>query len=352
MNKLDHDYQALLNDILIYGHIKKTRNGHTRSVFGRTIRHNMADGFPLLTTKKLHFRGIVAELLWFLRGSTDIRELWKDKCHIWDGDWYKRYSSSCSSPYSLAEMKALCGDTQFDSSIWDLGPIYGAQWRRWGAHEDDYGNGHYTQIDQIQELINELFKNPDSRRLLVNAWNVGQLSQMTLPPCHYGFQLYTRELSLEERREYFVEHILGQSFIREEGDSVLDKYNTPKRAISLIWNQRSCDTALGIPYNLASYGLLLEIFGKITNMVPEELIGNLGDVHIYENQIQGVQEQLTRTPFELPKVVIDEEPFGDYLWGNHESPVPIGNLFLNLTTDGFRVENYQSHPSIKMPLSN
>ena len=206
---------------------------------------------------------------------------------------------------------------------------------------NEFGN---KGIDQIANLINDLKTNPDSRRLMVNAWNVGELDQMTLPPCHYGFQVYTRELSLSERLN-LVSTIIGEEKIRTHEDNLerVDKLNIPTRAISLMWNQRSCDFPLGIPYNITSYAILLEMIGKMVNMVPDELIGNLGDCHIYLNQIDGCKEQITREPYELPKLVISNQVnFGEGI-----------DEFLNscLITD-FQIEGYQSHPTIKFPLSN
>jgi len=165
---------------------------------------------------------------------------------------------------------------------------------------------------------------------MVNAWNVGELDQMVLPPCHYGFQVYTRELSDDERYELCVAQKSKMTAISEE-DYI--KYNIPTRAISLMWNQRSVDTFLGLPFNIASYGLLLEILAKEVNMVPDELIGNLGDVHLYNNHIEQAKEQISREPFELPKLIIE-----------HSSLNPIELVH--------KLENYQSHPAIKAPLSN
>jgi len=338
MNALDKHYTALLEEILEYGTKKQTRNGEVLSLFGRQIRHRMNEGFPLLTTKKMFFKGIVTELLWFLRGDTDIRYLWEHDCHIWDGDYEKS------------------GRTDFQ-----LGPIYGKQWRKWSKINFNIqpyegpgrsnGNLGYTdllisQIDQIQNLINELKTNPDSRRLMVNAWNVGELDQMTLPPCHYGFQVYTRELSLEERIK--LNGFVNKSDILQQLPNNLEyigkklkENNVPTRAISLMWNQRSVDTFLGLPFNIASYGLLLMILAKEANMVPDELIGNLGDVHLYSNHIEQAKEQISREPYELPKLKItahlaNKEKF-DVYWYTHST---------------FVLEEYKSHPAIKAPLSN
>jgi len=183
-------------------------------------------------------------------------------------------------------------------------------------------------------LINDLKTNPDSRRLMVSAWNVGELSQMVLPPCHYGFQVYTRELSFEERYSlYSNEPYDGNAYGKISTLDYLDDKNIPTRSISLMWNQRSVDTFLGLPFNIASYGLLLEMIADEVNMVPDELIGNLGDVHLYSNHIEQAKEQIGREPFELPTVHVRD------------------GIFSNSPTD-IILENYQAHPTIKAPLSN
>jgi len=208
---------------------------------------------------------------------------------------------------------------------------------------DEFGN---KGIDQISELIEQLKDNPDSRRLLISAWAVHDLPKMTLPPCHYGFQVYTRELSLEERLN-LVSTIIGEEKIRTNEDNLerVDKLNIPTRAISLMFNMRSNDVPLGLPFNLASYGLLLEILAKQVNMIPDELIANLGDAHIYLNQIDGVKEQLIREPYPLPKLKIIGYP-QEYFNPDDE------RLFDEFEVADFVIENYQSHSTIKIPLSN
>jgi thymidylate synthase len=305
----------------------------------------MQDGFPLLTTKKMAWKTMVTELLWFLRGDTNIKYLVDNNCHIWDGDAYKAYQNRDGKCYCGHTNTCDCGDIlkeEFINKIktdrmfafeWgELGPIYGKQWREWtyltreqkrdidGIDEEicgaDMWDGirHYRTFDQIANLISELKTNPDSRRLMVSAWNVGELDQMVLPPCHFSFQCYSHE---------------------ENG----------KRYLSLAWNQRSVDTFLGLPFNIASYGLLLEIIAKAVNMVPDELIGNLGDVHLYSNHIEQAKEQMSRTPYELPKLIINDE-----FW-NHEYQTMDG--WINSMEIGdFQIESYQSHPTIKAPLSN
>jgi thymidylate synthase len=313
----------------------------------------MSLGFPLLTTKKMPFKTIVTELLWFLRGDSDIRFLWENNCTIWDGDWYKQYSSIRFEPYTLEEVKQKVkdGNHSFHYSMFDMGPIYGKQWRKWSYEAGEINKGG---VDQITNLINDLKTNPDSRRLMVNAWNVGELDQMTLPPCHYGFQVYTRELSIEERLDLATKtySAFDPSDFHECTHDEIDKlYPVPKRAISLMWNQRSVDTFLGLPFNIASYALLLKIIAKEVNMVPDQLIGNLGDVHLYSNHIEQAKEQLTRQPFQLPELwcldeyhyLTDEELVG---------PIPFDEKIKEFRPDFFTVHNYEAHPHIKAPLSN
>jgi thymidylate synthase len=352
MNNLDKQYQQLLQDIIDYGVEKKDRTGTgTKSIFGYTIRHKMSDGFPLLTTKKMAWKTMVTELLWFLRGDTNIKYLVDNGCHIWNGDAYqayiKRYNKgeyvgktkllenskknrTLTEPFTIEEfIDKIKTDDEFAKKWGDLGPIYGKQWRAFD--EEEWGG-----IDQIQNLINDLKTNPDSRRLMVTAWNPSYQHQMVLPPCHYGFQVYTRELSDEERLNWYKERNLKYS-------------NTgplPKRAISLMWNQRSVDTFLGLPFNIASYGLLLEIIAKEVNMVPDQLIGNLGDVHLYLNHIEQAKEQIERESFALPTLKhLKADSF-------YESLSEDQSLYSHLDNTDFELVNYQSHPAIKAPLSN
>jgi thymidylate synthase len=409
MNKIDTDYQNLLKDILENGVVKETRNGGTISVFSKQIRHKMSEGFPLLTTKKLHFKSIVTELLWFLRGDTNIKYLVDNDCHIWDGDCYANYlkkrttankdnvrephtlsngmTGQISRPFTKEEfINKIKTDDEF-ARVWgELGPIYGRQWRGWDAHNK--WDIDPEPIDQIQNLINDLKRNPDSRRMMVSAWNVGEIDSMVLPPCHYGFQVYTRELSLEERIKTF------ELFVTLNTHEECDNVGLPKRAISLMWNQRSVDTFLGLPFNIASYGLLLEIIAKAVNMVPDELIGNLGDVHLYSNHIEQAKEQIGRkyTPEEREimlkdamsrrlynKAVNELMPFGGGMSEYYEAykipnrtrePFPLPKLVINSGNENwhllnideiintfdtditFKVDGYQSHLSIKAPLSN
>ena len=397
MNPLDAQYQDLLQAILDFGVEKKDRTGTgTKSIFGYTVRHKMNWGFPLLTTKKMAWKTMVTELLWFLRGDTNIKFLVDNGCHIWDGDAYKNYTKYVSSlvdgykngdimgsqpqieklfsnPDDLTIftkeefIKQIKTDDEFAKNWGELGPIYGKQWRKW-VGQDRTANGSlsasttFGYVDQIQNLINDLKTNPDSRRLMVSAWNVGELDQMVLPPCHYGFQVYTRELNLDERVEILRSITDPFNFHSDYFHEHLDYYKIPRRAISLMWNQRSVDTFLGLPFNIASYGLLLEIIAKMVNMVPDELIGNLGDTHLYLNHIEQAKEQIERKSFDLlPTLNINTE-----FWPTETGECGIGpldttailnsfkddNFCKSLLEEDLQLVNYQSHPAIKAPLSN
>jgi thymidylate synthase len=350
MNKnIEVQYLKLLNDIMKNGVVKEDRTGTgTISIFGRQIRHDMSLGFPLLTTKKMPLKVISTELKWFLRGDTNIKYLVDNNCNIWNGDAYKKYCEAHPSEYhddmftQEEFIEHIKQDESFAENWGKLGPIYGKQWRRW-EESDEHIDGEsymmYNGIDQIKNLIEQLKTNPDSRRLMVNAWNVGELDQMTLPPCHYGFQVYTRELSLEERSQYKrgnKETYPVSKWRDDMGISKEEYFNqigVPTRAISLMWNQRSVDTFLGLPFNIASYAMLLKIIAKEVNMIPDELIGNLGDVHVYSNHVKQVKEQMNREPMKLPQLDVSE---------------------VNVLEGLFKYElkNYSSHEAIKAPLSN
>lgn len=303
----------------------------------------------------------------------------------------RKYINEDGTPFSKEQfIDKIKNDKEFSDRFGNLGPIYGKQWRKWNSISDsDFDMRMSTyEVDQIQNLINDLKTNPDSRRLMVNAWAVHDLQKMVLPPCHYGFQVYTRELSEGERGLLLQPY--GLDPLTKEGrDRVWKENNLPTRAISLMWNQRSCDVPLGIPFNIASYGLLLEILANVVNMVPDELIGNLGDCHIYLNQIEGCKEQIgkqytseerhemlkeamgteayekaideleafggglseyydsynipyhTREPYALPTLKIES----DVKWSENEC-LPFYAI------GDFTLENYRSHSAIKMPLSN
>lgn len=338
MNKLDEQILNLYQDIIDNGVVKTDRTGTgTKAVFGRQIRHKMSDGFPILTTKKMPFKIIATELLWFLRGETNIKWLVERGCNIWNGDAYKRFKTTINSRIDFNNLdnleplydkgylqvygkndvngggftfrilnekefvERIISDSDFADEWGELGPIYGKQWRQWQGWIDVPEVGYLAKCslwhDQIATLIHQLKTNPDSRRLMVNAWNVAEIGKMVLPPCHYGFQMYTRELNLTGRIDIAIERGLttkNAHMSEEDYSKWCDKENIPTRSISLMWNQRSVDSFLGLPFNITSYGLLLEIIAKEVNMVPDELIGNLGDTHLYLNHIDQAIEQMGR----------------------------------------------------------
>ena len=335
---IETDYLILLNDILTNGVEKSDRTGTgTISVFGRQIQHCMCQGFPLLTTKKMAVKTMMTELKWFLKGDTNIKYLVDNGCNIWNGDAYKnyeKYAMANSYGVDILSMDEFINEIktndEFAKKWGELGPIYGKQWRSWDFPEV---NGYFGPIDQIKILIQSLKTNPDSRRLMVNAWNVGKLHEMVLPPCHYGFQVYTRELNEKERIDILHIKHGDKGYHIQNGFNMLDELDIPTRAISLMWNQRSVDTFLGLPFNIASYGLLLEMLAKEVNMIPDQLIGNLGDVHLYSNHIEQAKEQIERRPMKLPTIEIGEL---DILKGSAE----------------IELKNYLHHSAIKAPLSN
>ena len=306
MNSLDKQYLDLLDDILTSGTSKEDRTGTgTWSVFGRQIRHDMKEGFPLLTTKKMAWKTMTKELLWFLSGDTNIKWLVENKCNIWNGDAYKAYLNKSAVKHQwerggdVADMEMFLNvvKSEAEGDFGELGPVYGKQWRDW--------NGN----DQIKNLIKGLKENPDGRRHMVSAWNVSDLDQMVLPPCHYGFQCYVRD----------------------------GKY------LSLMWNQRSVDTFLGLPFNIASYGMLLLMLAKECDLIPDQLIGNLGDVHLYKNHVEQAIEQTKREPYPLPDMkLISNHNFRSAMKGNMDE----------IDLNDFVLLGYQSHPTIKAPLSN
>jgi len=291
INRLEEQYRGLLGEVL--------HNG-TRSSFGHSISLYMDHGFPLLTTKKMPLKTISTELKWFLKGRTDLRYLLENNCHIWTGDCYKVYERvhhwDLEDPeYDIEEFEQkILEDDSFSQQWGNLGFIYGHQWKKWKQTHGDY-TGY---IDQIAELINGIKTEPHSRRHIVSAWNVSELNLMKLPPCHYSFQCYIAD----------------------------DK-------ISLAWNQRSADLFLGVPFNIASYALLLKLIAKETGYKPYKLVGNFGDVHLYNNHLEQAEEQLKRSFYVLPNVTLLNT---DILKGEFD----------------YVLENYNHHPPIKATLNN
>jgi len=368
---IEDQYIKLLKEILKEGTDKSDRTGTgTLSVFGKQLRHKMSCGFPLLTTKKVPLKTVATELIWMLMGRTDLRWLVERKCNIWVGDAYKAYKTFAESQVvpdwdvhiddpvenktrimTKAEFIAqIITDDKFSKRWGELGPIYGKQWRSWEWNTwPGYMPAHTKKIDQIQTTIDQLKTNPDSRRIMVTAWNPTDLPSQTLPPCHYGFQVYTRELSLEERIQIYLDRH-APNIDKPAGfiEGKLKTYDIPTREISLMWNQRSADVPLGLPFDIASYAILLEILAKECNMVSDELICNLGDCHIYKNQIEGATEQVTRKLYDLPSLQM-KDTF-HYLFDDVKKPFT--EKIEYLTPDMFVINNYEYHPKIDYPLSN
>lgn len=347
MNNVDEQYLNLLRDILDNGQTKKDRTGvGTISVFGRQMRFNMKDGFPLLTTKKIFTKAMIYELLWFLKGGDNIKYLVDNGVNIWNEWPHKRYMSAAMQnsntlpALTLNEfVDKIKSDEEFAKKWGDLGPVYGKQWVDWKKYIDVDGEIDYTSINQMQQIIDDLKKNPDSRRIMATAWNPGELDKQLLPPCHYAFQYWTRELKSQERVDLFNKKINQTTEMSKLTlpplSETLEFHNIPKRAISMMFQMRSVDCLLGMPFDIASYGLQLAMVGHCVNMVPEDLIITTGDTHIYLNHLEQVNEQITRDSFELPK-----------LWLNPE----VKNIF-DFKYEDIKILDYKSHSAIKAPVA-
>jgi thymidylate synthase len=350
-NNLDKQYLELVKDILENGKISKDRTGTgTIKVFGRTLRHNMQEGFPILTTRKMFYKNIIHELLWFLKGDTNIKYLVDNGVNIWVGDCYKNYCKHTEtndttynewmrenedgslSMYTRNEfIEKLKNDDKFAEKWGELNKVYGSEWIDW------YG------INQIQELINTLNTNPDSRRMLVTAWNPVNVKKAVLPPCHYAFQIYTEELSTTERHKIaYKDKLPGAYSVITDGvdfnemDGRLDEMNIPKRKISLMFQMRSVDIGLGGPSDILLYSLLLEMIAKQVNMIPDELIIHSGDTHIYLNHVDSLKEQIKREGLTLPSLKLN---------GNVKS-------IFDYKYEDIEIVDYISHDKIVLPLSN
>ena len=333
-NNVDDQYLKLLKKIITDGEKKETRVGTTYSIFGTQMRFDLSKGLPMITTKKMFAKGVIHELLWFIKGSTNIKYLVDNNVHIWDDDAYRyflerfgdiRSDTDKEKFIKYVKLGAIVEGT--DYTYGDLGPVYGKQWTDW--------NGH----NQIHEVIETLKKNPDDRRMIISAWNVGELNDMALPPCHYSCQFYTNKMSHKERVVWAKANLNLKTGVNSSdfSDEDLDKYNVPKRKLSCLWNQRSVDVPLGLCFNILSYSILTSMISQCVNMVPGELIFNGGDTHVYENQIEGVKEQLERNPhrYGLPMLRLNPD---------------IKNID-EFTYDDIQIEGYQSYPAIKFPLS-
>lgn len=340
-------YLALMQDILDNGVVKKDRTGvGTLSVFGRQLRFDLKEGFPLVTTKKVHLKSIIHELLWFLNGDTNVKYLQENGVKIWN-EWANEEGN--------------------------LGPVYGKQWREWrdckvvechdvgrtqqlmqrgykyiGNMKEDgttylvYEKAH----DQISKVIQQLREDPDSRRIIVSAWNVGDLDDMALNPCHNYFQFYTTEMTLLERLDWYEvnepEKFANAPLINHEDiDSeerlheTLDREGIPRRKLSCFFLMRSNDVFLGLPFNIASYAILTHMIAQQLNMVPDELVYSGVDVHLYSNHLEQAKLQLTREPYPLPKLVIKRKP----------------DSIFDYKYEDFELVGYQAHPHIAAPVA-
>lgn len=391
-NNLDKQYLQFADDILKNGKISGDRTGTgTKKVFGRMLHHNMSEGFPLLTSKEVHFKSVLTELLWFVSGVTNIKPLVDQKNYIWVGDCYKRYCQyidnstrpedqtymvlnrdslgmnigpiamtdkgpqvtesyrkmtreefidmikSAPQNYNDYSEKDIYSSPEawksdFVLTFGELGPVYGSMWTNWDG------------INQIENAIETLKKNPNSRRILISAWNPTYVDKVVLPPCHYAFQFVTEELSFEERMQSYISQGFNIDRLRNNAgflenstlELYFDKENIPKHKLNLMFNMRSIDLALGLPFNIASYGLLLMMFAQQVNMIPNTLVASLGDLHIYLNQQEGMTKQTYESEtFTLPKVSINK-----------------AKSIFDYKVDDFKLENYQNAGKISMPLSN
>lgn len=340
-------YLALMQDILDNGVVKKDRTGvGTLSVFGRQLRFDLKEGFPLVTTKKVHLKSIIHELLWFLNGDTNVKYLQENGVRIWN---------------------------EWANAEGELGPVYGKQWREWrdckvvechdvrrtqqlmqrgykyiGNMKEDgttylvYEKAH----DQISKVIQQLREDPDSRRIIVSAWNVGDLDDMALNPCHNYFQFYTTEMTLLERLDWYEanepEKFANAPLINHEDidneerlHETLDREGIPRRKLSCFYMMRSNDYLLGAPFNVASYALLTHMIAQQLNMVPDELVYSGVDVHLYSNHLEQAKLQLTREPYPLPKLVIKRKP----------------DSIFDYKYEDFELVGYQAHPHIAAPVA-
>ncbi|HCS5018583.1 TPA: thymidylate synthase [Escherichia coli] len=335
-------YLTLMQDILDNGVVKEDRTGvGTLSVFGRQLRFDLKEGFPLVTTKKVHLKSIIHELLWFLNGDTNVKYLQENGVKIWN---------------------------EWSDEEGNLGPVYGKQWREWrdckvvechdvertqqlmqrgykyiGNMKEDgttylvYEKAH----DQISKVIQQLREDPDSRRIIVSAWNVGDLDDMALNPCHNYFQFYTTEMTALERLNWFEEN-QPEKFARTPLNNVekliheiLDRESIPRRKLSCFYMMRSNDYLLGAPFNVASYALLTHMIAQQLNMVPDELVYSGVDVHLYSNHLEQAKLQLTREPYPLPKLVIRRKP----------------DSIFDYKYEDFELVGYQAHPHIAAPVA-
>jgi thymidylate synthase len=372
MNEFDEEYKRLLRLILDKGRVKKNRTGvNTIGVFGAQARFDLSKGFPLLTTKKMFTKGIIHELLWFISGSTNIKYLVDNDVNIWNKDAYRRYLETFkgvkrnlepdAQPISIEKFVNLIKeDSQFANNWGNLGEgTYGGMWRAFPYYplpvwydDADEACANVKSVDQLSKAIDKLKNNPDDRRIIVNAWHPYWVDHCVLPPCHVLFQFNTEELTEHERltlwqKRFVYEDVDGQKFtpsglptldiqnFSKIAEERFDKDGVPRRRLNCLMYQRSCDTFLGVPFNIASYSLLTCMVAQCVNMVPGDFVHTFGDLHLYENHIEQAKEQLGREPKDAPLLKLNSQ---------------IKDLFAFKFED-ISIEGYDPHPPIKGEMS-
>lgn len=338
VNKVDLQHKETIKKILSSGTSKRDRTGvGTMSIFGHQMRFDMADGFPLLTLRKIHTKSVIHELLWFL-GAYDDEYKKFDNCNIYYllkngvtfwSEWpYQSYCKSRKYRPELPELtmkefeEKIISDDTFAREFGSIGKGYGKQWT-------SFGDGGFNQVDYI---INELKKNPDSRRIILNAWKADEVTDTLLPPCHMMFQLYSERMNPDDRLHAYSKWLTEKKLPLKP---MMDGYNFPDRRLSMQLYQRSCDFGLGQPFNVAEYSLLLHMISQVVNMIPGELIMNIGDVHIYNNHEEQMKKLLTRSSYDLPKLILNEN---------------IKNIY-DFRYEDIKIEGYKSHPNLKMDVA-
>lgn len=354
MAKIDKEYHNLLKNILDNGfkYEDSNRKGINRiQIPSYQFKHDFKDGFPAITTKKLYWKGIVGELLWFLRGDTNIKYLVDNGINIWNKDaynWYQKKSSNkLSNGFSIKQLiNSIKNDDKPSKVLGDLGRIYGAQWRDW-YESDMFGKLHST--DQISNLIKGLKENPMGTRHIVTAWNPAELDNIALPPCHWSFEILVEPFYKEcEETDYWYSDKQGCGCSELGVANCIGNYNQ-KYQFTLKWHQRSVDTFLGLPFNIASYALLAHIIGKMTNMIPKGIIGDLSNVHIYEPHLDAVKEQLSRDVYKYSKceLNISEGFLGESNLFSKGQYFTLDRLLERTEINDFKLKDYNSYPSIK-----
>ena len=351
MAMVDKTFQDLTTQIITdgYWYNDPYRKGVKRKELATyTFKHDLTKEFPAMTTKSLYWKGVVGELIWFLRGETSPKYLIDNNINIWNKDGANFLNKQTGDNLSEAEYKRLIKQDQL---VGDLGRIYGAQWREYRGVGDVIPFGTavgLVSVDQISRLIKGMISRPLATDLVVTAWNPTELDKMALPPCHFGFQVVGRPLTLQEKITWGVNNRdlpVGDITITQEDLSE----RTPQYGFTLVWDQRSVDTFLGLPFNIASYALLAHILGKVTNMVPLEIVGNLRNVHIYDNAMDAIKEQLIRddTKFKGAKLTIKYRPEYDRLLKDRCS---LDNFLSNLEISDFNLDSYESYPPLKVEM--